>query len=236
MPATGCKRVGRGRGEWRVLIRSRGNGSRIAVGQLTAYRGEIARGSALRTVMPFAVLVPCLMLLVSAVIGYSLRPVARLARALDASDYDNLAALPLPGVPEELRPFIRSINRLLGRIGVMIEQQRRFVADAAHELRSPVTALTVQAENLGHAELPPESRARLAALQSGIRRTGHLLRDCGSRLPAPPDRCEHRRFRDAQTRDRSHGYGPKAADRRLPHRLRDQRQWPATAAHSPPRI
>jgi two-component system OmpR family sensor kinase len=49
------------------------------------------------------------------------------------------------------------------------------VAAAAHELRSPITALSVQAENLDHAELPPESRARLAALQTGIRRTGHLL-------------------------------------------------------------
>lgn len=171
----GLQTFGRGRGEWRVLIRSRSDGSRVAVGQLTAYRGEIARGSALRAVLPFAVLVPCLMLLVAAVVGYSLRPVTRLARALDASDYDDLAALPLAGVPEELRAFIRSINRLLGRIGGMIEQQRRFVADAAHELRSPITALTVQAENLGHAELPPESRRRLAALQSGIRRTGHLL-------------------------------------------------------------
>lgn len=173
--ADGLQTVGRGRGEWRILIRSRGDGSRVAVGQLTAYRDEIARGSALRTVMPFAVLVPCLMLLVAGVVGYSLRPVARLARTLDASDYDDLAALPLAGVPEELRSFIRSINGLLGRVGLMIEQQRRFVADAAHELRSPITALTVQAENLGHAELPVESRARLAALQSGIRRTGHLL-------------------------------------------------------------
>jgi two-component system OmpR family sensor kinase len=173
--ADGLQTVGRGRDQWRILIQSRRDGSRVAVGQLTAYRDEIARGSALRTVMPFAVLVPCLMLLVAAVVGYSLRPVARLARTLDASDYDDLAALPLAGVPEELHPFIRSINRLLGRVGLMIEQQRRFVADAAHELRSPITALTVQAENLDHTELPPEGRDRLAALQSGIRRTGHLL-------------------------------------------------------------
>jgi two-component system OmpR family sensor kinase len=115
------------------------------------------------------------MMLVAAVIGYSLRPVARLARDLDASDYDHLVELPLAGMPDELRPFIQSINRLLRRIALMIEQQRRFVADAAHELRSPITALSVQAENLDHAKLSPGSRERLAALQSGIRRTGHLL-------------------------------------------------------------
>jgi two-component system OmpR family sensor kinase len=171
----GLQTFGSGNEQWRVLVVARADGSRVAVGQRTAYRDEIARGSALRTVVPFAVLFPCLMLLVAAVIGCSLRPVARLARRLDASDYDHLAELPLAGVPEELRPFIGSINRLLRRLATMIEQQRRFVAAAAHELRSPITALSVQAENLDHTELPREGRERLAALQTGIRRTGHLL-------------------------------------------------------------
>lgn len=161
--------------QWRILVRTRVDGSRVAVGQLTRYRNEIASGSALRAVVPFAVLIPCLMLLVGIVIRYSFGPVARLAAKLDASDADQLAALPVDGMPEELRPFIQSINRLLGRIAALLDQQRRFVADAAHELRSPLTALSVQAENLQHAELPPESRARLAALQAGIRRTAHLL-------------------------------------------------------------
>lgn len=171
----GIQTVGQGAGQWRVLVRSRADGSRVAVGQLTAYRDEIARGSALRTVLPFATLVPCLMLLVAAVIDYSFRPVARLARELDASNYDHLVELPLAGMADELRPFIESINRLLRRIAMMIEQQRRFVAAAAHELRSPITALSVQAENLDHAELPQECRGRLTALLTGISRTGHLL-------------------------------------------------------------
>jgi len=115
------------------------------------------------------------MFLVAAVIGSSLSPVARLARRLDASDYDHLAELPLAGIPAELRPFIDSINRLLHRLARMIEQQRRFVAAAAHELRSPITALSVQAENLDHTVLPREGRERLAALQTGIQRTAHLL-------------------------------------------------------------
>jgi two-component system, OmpR family, sensor kinase len=162
-------------GQWRVMVRPRGDGSRVAVGQQTAYRDEIARGSALRTVLPFAVLVPCLMLLVGVVISYSFRPVARLAANLDANDSDHLTELSLDDMPGELRPFIQSINRLLQRIGMMLEQQRRFVADAAHELRSPITALSVQAENLDHADLPQQSRERLAALRTGIRRTAHLL-------------------------------------------------------------
>lgn len=171
----GLQTISQGDVQWRVLVRSRSDGSRVAVGQLTAYRDEIARGTALRAVLSFAVLVPGLMLLVGVVISYSLRPVSQLADKLDASDHDHLAVLPLEGMPKELRPFVESINRLLRRIAVMLDQQRRFVADAAHELRSPITALSVQAVNLDHADMPQESRRRLAVLQTGIRRTAHLL-------------------------------------------------------------
>lgn len=171
----GLQTVGQDPAQWRVLVRTRTDGSRVAIGQLTGYRDEIARGSALRTVVPFAILVPCLMLLVGLVLRYSFRSVAELASELDASDHDTLAQLPLEGVPTELRPFVGSINSLLRRITAMLDHQRRFVADAAHELRSPITALSVQAENLDSAELPEESRSRLAALQRGIRRIAHLL-------------------------------------------------------------
>lgn len=171
----GLQTIGRDANTWRVLVRPRPDGSRLAVGQLTAYRDEIARGAALRTLLPFAVLIPCLLLVAAGVISYSLHPVSQLANVLDASDHDHLATLPLAGMPEELRPFIQSINGLLRRIATMLDQQRRFIVDAAHELRSPITALSVQAENLAHAELPQESRERLAALKTGIRRTGHLL-------------------------------------------------------------
>src|SRR5581483_6066514 len=98
-----------------------------------------------------------------------------LAARLDARPPDKLERLSLEGVATELRPFIASINRLFERIGRMVDQQRRFVADAAHELRSPITALCLQAENLAHAALPPESRDRVDVLKDGTRRTAHLL-------------------------------------------------------------
>jgi two-component system OmpR family sensor kinase len=78
-------------------------------------------------------------------------------------------------VPQELRPFIASINRLLRRIHVMMGRQRRFMADAAHELRTPITALTLQAENLDQVVLSQESAGRLDALKQGARRTSRLL-------------------------------------------------------------
>jgi two-component system OmpR family sensor kinase len=171
----GLQTIARGQEKWRVLVRTRSDGSRVAVGQPTAGRNEIANGAALRTVLPLAALVPCLMLLVGIVIRYSFLPIAQLAAHLDAKQSGHLEKLPLDGMPAEMTPFIASINRLLARIEMMFEQQRRFVADAAHELRSPITALSVQAENLDQASFSQDSRERLNALRNGIRRVAHLL-------------------------------------------------------------
>src|ERR1700737_4823811 len=171
----GLQTLMRGKVSWRVLVRTRPDGSRVAVSQSTDYRDEIAHDMALRAILPLAALIPCLMLLVGVVIRYSFRPVSLLAAQLDAKETDHLAKLPSAGMPPELLPFIASINRLLERISAMFDQQRRFVADAAHELRTPITALSLQVENLDRIELPPESRDRVAALKAGIRRTAHLL-------------------------------------------------------------
>jgi two-component system OmpR family sensor kinase len=184
---------------WRVLVRTGPDGSRVAVSQSTDYRDDIARGSALRTILPLAALIPCLMLLVGVVVRYSFRPVSRLTAHLDAKETDHLAKLPAEGMPNELLPFIASINRLLERISTMFDHQRRFIADAAHELRTPVTALSIQAENLDHVELSEESRDRLAALKAGIRRTAHLLEqllalaryDNARASEAPPTSFDH---------------------------------------------
>lgn len=171
----GLHTVARHGESWRMLVRTRADTGRIAVGQPTAIRDEIARDSALRTVLPLLALIPCLMLIVALVIRQSLRPMLSLAGRLDARQADQLQRLPLEGTPKELHPFIASINRLLERIGALIDQQQRFIADAAHELRTPITAISLQAENLDYAGLQSESRERLAALQSGTRRTAHLL-------------------------------------------------------------
>src|ERR1700730_12081287 len=159
----------------RVLLRTRPDGSRFAVAQGTAIRDEIASNMALRTLLPIAALIPCLLLVTALVIAGSLRPMVRLAGDLDVGLPAAVPPLPWAGTPSELHPFIASINGLLERMKRMLDQQRRFVADAAHELRTPITALSLQAENLDPVDLPEEARERLAALKDGMRRTKHLL-------------------------------------------------------------
>jgi two-component system OmpR family sensor kinase len=160
--------------EWRYLLVTRNDSSRLAIGQPVAIRDQIARISAFHILIPLAILVPFLMLVVGIVIGQTLKPMARLASELDRRTRE-LDPLPSQSMPSELRPFVASINRLLERIHAMVEQQRRFIADAAHELRTPITALSVQADNLTQADLPDEGRKRLAVLREGARRTAHLL-------------------------------------------------------------
>jgi two-component system OmpR family sensor kinase len=159
----------------RALLRTRPDGSRLAVTQRTDIRAEIAGDMALRTMLPIAALVPCLMLVTAFVIARSFRPMVRLAYDLDARMPDDIGELAAEGAPSELQPFLGSINGLLGRMRAILDRQRRFIADAAHELRTPITALSLQAENLDALEMPSVARERLGALRGGMRRTKHLL-------------------------------------------------------------
>jgi two-component system OmpR family sensor kinase len=159
----------------RVLLRTRSDGSRFAVAQPTAVRDGTARDVAFRTLLPITALIPCLMLVTALVIAHSLRPMIRLAGDLDSRRADDMTPLPLSGMPSELHPFISSINGLLARMRLLMDQQRRFVADAAHELRTPITALSLQAENLDSVALPKVAGERVAALKQGMQRTKRLL-------------------------------------------------------------
>lgn len=175
---------------FRVLLRTLPNGGRILVAQETGMRDEIARGSALRTVLPFVVLVPLLLLIVANLIRKLFRPISALATEVNRRDESELAPLPSEHLPAEIRPFVMAINRLLGRVADSMEQQRQFIANAAHELRSPMTALSLQAERLSHAEMSGEARARLSPLRQGIERGRHLLEQLLSlaRVQSAPSR------------------------------------------------
>ncbi len=159
---------------WRVFVRAVPGGA-IAAAQRTDLRSDAAMDSAQRTLFPLLSLIPLLALLAAWVVRRALRPVLQLARGVDSGDEPRLEALPVDQVPQELRPFVTSINGLLARVAALLERERRFVADAAHELRTPIAALTLQAENLAHLDLPPPARERLRGLQEGLARTRSVV-------------------------------------------------------------
>ena len=161
--------------EYRVYVHRLRDGSRIAVSQETRIRDQIARQSALYATLPLLLLVPVLLAVTLMLVRLMLRPLAELSRTVNARQEHDLQPLPKTDLPTELQPFVNAINGLLGRTSAAMESQRRFVADAAHELRSPLAALSLQAERLHAAPMSPEATERLETLQAGIRRSRHLL-------------------------------------------------------------
>lgn len=144
------------------------------VAQPTDARDEIAVNSALRTLVPLLLMFPLLIWAIVRIVRREFNPVIELARDLDAQAADRPGPIAVEGLPTEITPFVQAINRLLGRINQLLNQQRRFIADAAHELRSPLTALSVQAQNLRQADSLEAMRERIAPLQAGIERARQL--------------------------------------------------------------
>lgn len=171
----GLQTVSVGDEQWRVFVKTNGKGVRVAVGQQTTVRDAAARDSALRTLMPILFLVPVLVLLVGVLVRQMFKPLKSMAHDLGRRPAHDLRELDETALPSEVRPFVVEINQLLARIDRSMALQRRFVADAAHELRSPLTAMSLQAERLGATDMPAEARGRLDALIAGLQRTRVLL-------------------------------------------------------------
>lgn len=163
-----------GAGELRVFVRNGLPGQRTIVAQPTDARDEIAINSALHTLVPLLLLLPVMAWLIIRIVRSELAPIARLSRSLDEQRADRPQPVADEGLPDEITPFVHAINRLLERTNHLMTQQRRFIADAAHELRSPLTALSVQAQNLKKAGSLDTMLERVVPLQEGIERARQL--------------------------------------------------------------
>jgi two-component system OmpR family sensor kinase len=161
-------------GRWRVYATDIG-GQVIQVGQPLRVRGDLAVQAASRTLIPLAVVLPLLAGLVWWIVGRGLRPLDRLARAAAARTAAALEPFAEQSVPVEALPLVRSLNDLLDRLRTALAAQRAFVADAAHELRTPLAALKLQLQLAERAQDGPERAAALAELAGGLERSAHLV-------------------------------------------------------------
>ncbi len=159
---------------YRVYIHPTAHGA-VAVMQETEYREDLAQRAAINSALPLLLLVPLLGLLGMVIMYRALRPLWQLSQQLDRRQDADLTPLSNAQLPSEIHGFVSAINRMLAKTEAAMQQQQRFIADAAHELRSPMTALSLQAERLAQHPLPPETAERLQQLQHGIRRNRELL-------------------------------------------------------------
>jgi len=159
---------------WRVFaVRARGRV--IQVAQPQRVRDRLAASLALRAAAPIALLVPLLAALVWIVVGRGLRPLEAIAAAVRKRHSTSLEPLSVGAVPDELSPLVGELNSLLARLGNTLELQRRFVADAAHELRSPLTALRLQAQLAERAGNGAARSQAIAELKRGVERATRVV-------------------------------------------------------------
>jgi two-component system, OmpR family, sensor kinase len=147
----------------------------IQVAQPMSVREQRAAELALRTLAPFALLLPVLALLIWLAVGLALKPLARLTALVKGRREDALEPLPDVQLPDEVRPLVGALNELLGRLGASLGRERAFMADAAHELRTPLTALLLQMDTLARASGESERAAAMERLSEGVRRAIRLV-------------------------------------------------------------
>ncbi|MFC0308116.1 sensor histidine kinase [Gallibacterium trehalosifermentans] len=160
--------------EFRVYIRKIKN-LRIAVMQETEFRTKKAIEATWETMLPFLVFIPLVILLSIFVINFTFLPLRKLSTAIKQRSENDLSVIPLTNTPYEVHSFIHAINHLLKQVDKSMKEQQQFIANAAHELRSPMTVLSLQAERLATHTVPAETKEQIEQLSIAIQRNRYLL-------------------------------------------------------------
>lgn len=162
-----------GQSHWRVYTLQSPDRT-VQSAQNLEFRRHVVKTQALQAGLPVALMIP-----ISAIIlWFGMRPAIRrlelISQEAARQNEHRLGELPAEHAPCEIRPLVFAVNTLLARLRDAFTSQRRFVQDAAHELRTPITAMSLQLENL-KARMPEASAAELSQLEAGLARTRRLV-------------------------------------------------------------
>lgn len=161
---------------WRLfLLQDAPDALWILVSERADVRGELAQKIARRSLQSDLIGLPLLGLLVWLAVGWSLRPLAQMARALRQRAPDSLAELPRQPLPDELLPIRDALDRLLAQVTELLGREKHFLADAAHELRTPLAVLRIHAQNALAATEPAERDAALRQISAAVERAGRVV-------------------------------------------------------------
>ena len=175
-PAQGFHDLQQDGSGWRVFTtKASQSGHRVQVLQSAQFRSHLAAERAGAAILPILLLLPLAMLVLWSVVAAVSRAVQDIGRQAAQQDEHNISQLTLERVPAEIKPLVTSFNSLLARLRDAFATQRRFVQDAAHELRTPITAVALQLENVRR-DLPAGAcRQSFAQLESGVLRAQRLV-------------------------------------------------------------
>lgn len=173
-----------------VVIRANPAGSSEPV--VIAVAETLNKRQTLATEIIAVALIPQVLLLLSAAfliwsgVTGGLRSLVQVSGALGRKDHRDLSPVPTEGVPREIQPIIVKTNELFERLAAALSAQRKFIADAAHQIRTPLAALRLQVENLEREPLAPALRERIEALRHASDRTIHLAQQLLTLARAEP--------------------------------------------------
>ena len=162
-------------GAWRVFTLLGYHNHIIQVAQPLRVRQAMATSMAARTLLPWLATMPLLGGLIWWLVGRDLKPLIDVARAVRQRHSTALEPLPSAGLPQEVQPLVTALNELLQRLATALATQRAFIADAAHTLRTPLTAVHLQTQMVARATEDAERQQTVAALQRGVERATHLV-------------------------------------------------------------
>ncbi len=162
--------------QWRgFVLKDKDNGLRIWVGERDDVRSDLVHRIVRHTLWPNVLGSLVLVAMVWLAIGWGLKPLANMTATLRARHCGSLEPMHLTPLPMELEPMQVALNRMLAQIREMLGSERRFIADAAHEMRTPLAVLRVHAQNLLEAGTEDERRESLGFLITGVDRTSRLV-------------------------------------------------------------
>jgi two-component system, OmpR family, sensor kinase len=159
---------------WRALVfPDVASGLWLLLAERDDLRYKIADRVVIAVLTPIVLGLPVLALIIWGVVSRGLRPISRLATELESRGAGGLMAIELRGVPRELEELANSANDLLRRLEASFQREKRFAADAAHELRTPIAAIRVHLQNLVYE--PDEPGHSVQSLHEGVDRLSHLV-------------------------------------------------------------
>ena len=173
--APGIANLGGALQDWRVHSRDFSNNLRIQIGHIRMVREKVALEVAERIALPVLLSIPILFILVYLAVRRGLSSLNSLTENIATVTIDKLEPIPAEHTPSEVRPLFVAINKLLARLEMAVKQERRFTAEAAHELRTPIAALKIHAQVANTTPSDSDRRHSIFQILLGIRRTERLI-------------------------------------------------------------
>ncbi|MCA7991747.1 sensor histidine kinase N-terminal domain-containing protein [Burkholderia cepacia] len=164
-----------GNPKWHAyVLTDAARGRTVRIFEQRTHRSDLSAEVARRVARPLAFALPVLAVLIWLAIGRSLTPLRTLSEAIEARSPDSLDAIGTNGTPDEVRPLVAALNTLLQRLRGSLDRERAFTSDAAHELKTPLAALKVQAQVALTARDPDRQRRAMQRVVEGVDRSTHL--------------------------------------------------------------